>query len=141
MIILLFELYLEFLLIIVHTKNYLSLYLILFVRYYNRAGIRRVFNFPNFRQTKYAYLIKYVLYWTECDPCHKPGHVCDPDTGRCVCPTLTEGGECQTCVSGSWNYNRLKGCKVFMILSFPFVLFLFFFVVVNCVFAVWGDRY
>lgn len=48
----------------------------------------------------------------ECEPCDKPGHICDPDTGRCVCPTGTEGPKCQSCSAGTWGYHSVKGCKV-----------------------------
>ncbi len=54
----------------------------------------------------------YVFLWLECEPCNKPGHICDPDTGRCVCPTGTEGPQCQTCSAGTWSYHPVKGCKV-----------------------------
>lgn len=61
--------------------------------------------------------IIYLNIRLECEPCNKPGHVCDPDTGRCVCPTGTEGPQCQTCTTGTWNYNPLKGCKVLFFLK------------------------
>lgn len=48
----------------------------------------------------------------ECSPCEKPGHVCDPDTGRCVCPPLTDGPRCGTCAVTAWDYDSVKGCKV-----------------------------
>jgi laminin alpha 1/2 len=37
--------------------------------------------------------------------------VCDPDTGRCICPPLTRGAACQECSIGTWNYHPYKGCK------------------------------
>lgn len=52
------------------------------------------------------------LLFTECDRCDKPGHICDPDTGRCVCPPLTTGPACDRCQLGSWGYEPGKGCKV-----------------------------
>ena len=48
----------------------------------------------------------------ECDVCDKAGHVCDADTGRCVCPPWTEGDRCQHCAAAAWNYHPLKGCTV-----------------------------
>lgn len=62
-------------------------------------------------QVKYEWL-KWSMVFVECAPCEKPGHICDPDTGRCVCPPLTEGTECQKCSFGSWGYDAYKGCKV-----------------------------
>lgn len=52
------------------------------------------------------------LSFTECDHCDKPGYICDPDTGRCVCPPLTTGPVCDQCQPGSWGYEPGKGCKV-----------------------------
>lgn len=46
-----------------------------------------------------------------CDSCVRPGHVCDPDTGRCVCPTLTFGEHCDRCRSGSWDLVPGVGCR------------------------------
>ena len=42
----------------------------------------------------------------------KPGHICDPDTGRCVCPPRTRGDRCERCEPGAWDYHAFKGCKV-----------------------------
>ena len=76
-----------------------------------------------------------VGYWgisysgcKKCAPCTQPvggggssnmtllthlvqGHVCDPDTGRCVCPRLTEGAACERCAVGSWDLDPYRGCK------------------------------
>ena len=76
-----------------------------------------------------------VGYWgisysgcKKCAPCTEPvggrgcsnitlltrrvqGHVCDPDTGRCVCPRLTEGAACERCAVGSWDLDPYRGCK------------------------------
>lgn len=41
----------------------------------------------------------------------RPGHICDPDTGRCVCPSLTYGEHCDRCRPGSWNLIPGIGCK------------------------------
>ena len=47
----------------------------------------------------------------ECFPCEQPGHVCDPDTGRCICPPQTEGPGCKKCMPGTWDYHPYRGCK------------------------------
>lgn len=47
-----------------------------------------------------------------CDPCDKPGHICDPTNGRCVCPPHTTGSRCQKCERNAWGYDPVKGCKV-----------------------------
>lgn len=46
-----------------------------------------------------------------CDPCNKPGHICDEDTGRCVCPFLTFGENCDRCRSGAYGFIPGIGCK------------------------------
>lgn len=47
----------------------------------------------------------------ECDPCDRAGHICDPDTGRCVCPPLTLGEHCDRCRPGSYDLQSGVGCK------------------------------
>ena len=54
---------------------------------------------------------KIILFFSECFPCNKPGHICDPDTGRCICPALTEGSACERCSPGTWSLDRYKGCQ------------------------------
>ena len=51
-------------------------------------------------------------FFEECFPCEQPGHICDPDTGRCICPPLTQGKECERCSPRTWSYDSYKGCKV-----------------------------
>lgn len=46
-----------------------------------------------------------------CDTCVRPGHVCDPDTGRCVCPRLTYGEHCDRCRPGAWDLVPRVGCR------------------------------
>lgn len=53
-----------------------------------------------------------MKYFIGCDPCDKPGHICDPLNGRCVCPPYTTGSRCQKCVRNAWGYDPIKGCKV-----------------------------
>jgi len=67
---------------------------------------RQISKFRNVSSVSIFYLLE-----TECFPCEKPGHVCDPDTGRCVCPPLTQGKACEKCSKGSWNYHPYRGCK------------------------------
>lgn len=57
-------------------------------------------------------MIMLCFLFTECEHCDIPGHICDPDTGRCVCPPLTTGPTCDHCQSGAWGYEPGKGCKV-----------------------------
>ena len=56
-------------------------------------------------------LINILFSRAECFPCEQPGHICDPDTGRCICPTLTIGKECEKCAPGTWSYHPYKGCQ------------------------------
>lgn len=52
------------------------------------------------------------LTLAECKPCNKPGHICDPDTGECVCPPNTEGPNCERCIIKAYDFDNTKGCKV-----------------------------
>ena len=58
-----------------------------------------------------TYFDKHFFSRAECFPCEQPGHICDPDTGRCICPTLTIGKECEKCAPGTWSYHPYKGCQ------------------------------
>lgn len=49
---------------------------------------------------------------SECEVCEKPGHTCDMDTGRCVCPQLTEGPNCSQCTANAFRWEINKGCQV-----------------------------
>ena len=53
-----------------------------------------------------------VLMCAECPECLLPGHICDPVTGECVCPPLTEGDACERCQPDSWGHEPQTGCKV-----------------------------
>lgn len=48
----------------------------------------------------------------ECEPCEKLGHACDLDTGRCVCPQMTEGPNCSQCTANAFGWEINKGCQV-----------------------------
>lgn len=37
--------------------------------------------------------------------------MCDPDTGRCICPPLSRGQDCQECFPNTWGNEPQKGCK------------------------------
>lgn len=50
--------------------------------------------------------------FTECEDCTKPGHICDPKTGRCVCPPNSHGIHCEKCLSNTWGHEPEIGCKV-----------------------------
>ena len=72
------------------------------------------FQFPNEHFSNILDVIYNFKNWyifSECFPCEKPGHVCDPDTGRCVCPPLTQGKACEKCSKGSWDYHPYRGCR------------------------------
>jgi laminin alpha 1/2 len=50
-------------------------------------------------------------YFIECDLCTSPAHICDSDTGRCICPKNSRGIDCQQCFPHTWGYEFQKGCK------------------------------
>lgn len=56
--------------------------------------------------------LRFLCLATECKPCTKPGHICDPNTGECICPPNTEGPRCERCVTDAYDFNNTKGCKV-----------------------------
>ncbi|CAG0883844.1 unnamed protein product [Cyprideis torosa] len=47
-----------------------------------------------------------------CESCPSGLHQCDPRTGRCLCPPLTEGRQCEKCVDGTYNYDPVHGCTI-----------------------------
>ncbi len=47
-----------------------------------------------------------------CDECHNSAFICDSESGRCVCPELSKGSDCQQCYPNSWGWEHRKGCKV-----------------------------
>lgn len=67
-------------------------------------------------QVNTKYEIEYfpflTVFFSECEACNKPGHTCDVDTGRCVCPQLTEGQECSQCTTNAFGWVAYKGCQV-----------------------------
>ena len=56
--------------------------------------------------------LRFLCLAAECKPCTKPGHICHPDSGECVCPPNTEGPRCERCVTDAYDFNNTKGCKV-----------------------------
>lgn len=52
------------------------------------------------------------MLFIECKPCEKPGHICDMETGECVCPPNTMGDTCDQCKPMYWGYDPRFGCKV-----------------------------
>lgn len=49
--------------------------------------------------------------FSECSICDSSAKICDQDTGRCVCPPLSHGTECQLCYPNTWGWELFKGCK------------------------------
>jgi laminin, alpha 1/2 len=49
--------------------------------------------------------------FSECSICDSSAKICDQETGRCVCPPLSHGSECQLCHPNTWGWEFLKGCK------------------------------
>lgn len=47
----------------------------------------------------------------ECNVCDSAAKVCDQETGRCICPPLSHGSECEHCHPNTWGWEYLKGCK------------------------------
>lgn len=52
------------------------------------------------------------MHFTGCDTCSSLAYNCDPDTGRCVCPALSKGVDCQQCYPNSWGWEHKIGCKL-----------------------------
>lgn len=50
--------------------------------------------------------------FTACDECTNSAYNCDPDTGRCICPPLSKGIDCQQCYPNSWGWEHKIGCKL-----------------------------
>ncbi|XP_011501171.1 PREDICTED: laminin subunit alpha-1 [Ceratosolen solmsi marchali] len=46
-----------------------------------------------------------------CEPCDRPGHVCNPKNGRCSCPSLTLGERCDRCRPGTYDLRPGLGCR------------------------------
>lgn len=47
-----------------------------------------------------------------CDTCSSSAYDCDLETGRCVCPPLSKGPDCQQCYPNSWGWAHKVGCKL-----------------------------
>ncbi|CAB0032889.1 unnamed protein product [Trichogramma brassicae] len=46
-----------------------------------------------------------------CEPCNRPGHICNPLNGRCTCPALSLGEQCDRCRPGSFGLRPGIGCQ------------------------------
>lgn len=68
----------------------------------------KVSRFNSFCKYKISY---FFLISIECEVCISPSYICDPDTGRCICPQNSKGPECQDCLINSWGWEYRKGCK------------------------------
>lgn len=68
-------------------------------------------NFLYVSKAKLSFLKTFVLL-LECDQCTNSAYICDPDTGRCVCPLLSKGADCQQCYPNAWGWEHRKGCTV-----------------------------
>lgn len=58
-----------------------------------------------------GFIINWKISIEECEPCNAPGHVCDEDTGRCICPKNTDGPDCSRCKEGYFGFIAQEGCK------------------------------
>lgn len=72
-----------------------------------KRNLLRLLNFDFFKL--FLFILNSCL---ECEKCEKPGHICDVDTGRCVCPQLTEGLDCSQCTINAFGWEANKGCQV-----------------------------
>jgi len=64
----------------------------------------------------------YNCMCVECAECRRPGHICDPVTGECVCPPLTEGSACERCQANTWGHDPLTGCKVLQCINDAYII-------------------
>ncbi|CAH1775060.1 unnamed protein product, partial [Owenia fusiformis] len=46
-----------------------------------------------------------------CKRCNCPSGLCEPRTGRCVCPERVTGENCDTCLPRTFGYDPLIGCE------------------------------
>lgn len=61
---------------------------------------------------RYYIYLKCFFFCTECDQCPNSAFMCDEETGRCICPPLSRGSDCQQCYPNSWGWEHRKGCTV-----------------------------
>lgn len=47
-----------------------------------------------------------------CETCTSSAYNCDPETGQCVCPSLSRGIDCNQCMPNSYGWEHKKGCKL-----------------------------
>lgn len=52
-----------------------------------------------------------IKLYLACEPCSRPGHICDQLTGRCSCPALSLGERCDRCRPGSYDLRPGLGCR------------------------------
>lgn len=57
------------------------------------------------------YKLNNLFIYIECEACPSSVHICESETGRCICPPKSQGSECQQCISNTWGWEFRKGCK------------------------------
>lgn len=63
-------------------------------------------------KNSFNFSLHFSFYFTACESCSNPAFNCDPETGRCVCPSHSKGIDCSQCMPNSYGHVHKKGCKL-----------------------------